>query len=76
MKIKKNRHHLSPARIRAVRKKLGMTPQQFTIFGFSESCVRAWESGRSRPQPYKAVLLKLIERNSDAVLSVIFMLPS
>jgi DNA-binding transcriptional regulator YiaG len=57
--------------VRAIRQKLGMTRHQFTLFGFSESSLRAWESGRVQPRAYSANLLRVIEHNPAAVLEAL-----
>jgi putative transcriptional regulator len=54
--------------VRAVRKKLGLSQEQFAAaFGVSASTVRNWEQGRRRPEGPARVLLKVIEREPAAV---------
>jgi putative transcriptional regulator len=59
-----------PARInvRAIRRKLGMTQEEFAArFGFSVNTLRHWEQGKRQPEgPTRAYLL-VIDRAPQAV---------
>ena len=54
--------------VKAIRRRLGMTQQEFaTKFGFSVNTVRHWEQGRRVPEgPTRAYLL-VIDRQPKAV---------
>ncbi len=50
---------MSPAAIRAVRARLGMTREQFGRYlGVSPGSIFLWESGRARPRPASLVRLR------------------
>lgn len=54
--------------VKAVRVKVGMTQEQFAArFGFSMATLRHWERGDRTPRGPALVLLKVIERNPQAV---------
>ena len=54
--------------VRAIRAKLGLTQAAFAArFGFSPAAVRDWEQHRRRPEAAARVLLKVIDREPDAV---------
>jgi putative transcriptional regulator len=54
--------------VRALRKRLGMTQEQFAFqFGFSIGTVRHWEQGCRHPLGSARALLKVIEHNPDMV---------
>ena len=54
--------------VRAIRRKLGMTQEEFAgRFGFSVNTLRHWEQGKRQPEgPTRAYLL-VIDRAPDAV---------
>lgn len=55
--------------VKAVRGGLKMTQKEFAeTFGFSLDTIKHWESGRRTPERYARILLKVIEKNPDAVL--------
>jgi len=55
--------------VRAVRKKLGMTREDFAkTFGFSASGVSKWENGDRVPEGPARVLLKMISKDAALVL--------
>lgn len=55
--------------VRAIRKRLGLSQVAFAArFGFSAGAVRDWEQSRKTPDPSTRVLLKVIEREPDAVV--------
>lgn len=54
--------------IRAIRQGLGLTQPEFAIrFGLELDTVQNWEQGRNSPDPAASVLLKVIEKNPEAV---------
>lgn len=56
--------------VRAVRKKLGMTQQEFSsMFGFSLQAVKFWETGKREPEAAAKVLLRTIAKYPEAVLA-------
>ena len=58
--------------VKAVRKKLGMAQSEFAdAFGLALDTVRDWERGRSQPDRPAQVLLRVIEREPDAVRRVL-----
>ncbi len=57
--------------VQAIRKKLAMTQEQFTRFGFSLSAIRHWEAKRRTPEGAARLLLKIIERNPKLVLDTL-----
>lgn len=63
-------HRVEPPRvdIRAIRQGLGLTQFEFAIrFGLELDTVQNWEQGRYSPDPAASVLLKVIEKNPEAV---------
>ncbi len=59
-----------PARVnvKAVRRKLGLTQQEFAArFGFGYDALRDWESGRRQPERAARVLLTVIAYDPDVV---------
>ncbi len=54
--------------VKQIRSKIGLTQRAFAEhFGFALSAVRDWEQGRRRPDRSARILLKVIEREPDAV---------
>ena len=54
--------------VKAIREKLSLTQVQFaTTFHLSLATVQAWEQGQSLPDPVARTLLRVIERNPEAV---------
>ena len=52
-----------------IRDKLGLTQEQFAVrFGLPLGTVRDWEQGAHRPDRAARVLLRVIERDPDAVV--------
>lgn len=57
--------------VRAIRETLGLTVEDFAArFGLSPSLVREWEDGRRWPDRPAQMLLRVIEREPDAVARV------
>lgn len=63
------RLHVAPeVDVRAVRQRLGMSQTAFARrFRLSAASIRDWEQGRRRPDPAARVLLRVIEREHEAV---------
>lgn len=54
--------------VRAVRRRLGMSQAEFASgFGLGLDAVQSWEQGRRRPEGAARVLMKVIEREPEAV---------
>ncbi len=57
-----------PEYVRRIRKKLGLTRTAFAErFGLSERTIEEWERGRQEPPGAARVLLRVIEREPEAV---------
>ena len=58
--------------VKAERVKVGMTQERFAArFGFSMATLRHWERGDRTPRGPALVLLKVIERNPQAVIEAL-----
>ena len=58
--------------VKAIRGRLGLTQAAFAArFGFTVAAVRDWEQGRRRPERSARLLLKLVDREPDAVARVL-----
>lgn len=65
-------HYPRNVDVKAVRAKVGMTQEQFAArFGFSTATLRHWERGDRTPRGPALVLLNVIERNPQAVISAL-----
>lgn len=54
--------------VKAVRKRTGLSQARFAArFGFSRGAVTDWEQGRRKPEAAARTLLKVIEREPEAV---------
>lgn len=54
--------------VKAIRDRMSLTQEQFaTTFHLSLATVQAWEQGQSLPDPIARTLLRVIERNPNAV---------
>jgi len=54
--------------VKRIRAGLGLSQTAFAArFGFSAGAVRDWEQGRKRPEASARVLLKVIEKEPEAV---------
>jgi putative transcriptional regulator len=54
--------------VRAMRRKLGMTQEDFAIrYGLTLARIRDWEQGRSAPDGAVRAYLKVIEKEPEAV---------
>jgi putative transcriptional regulator len=59
-----------PARVnvKKIRTRLGLSQESFAqTYGFALSAVRDWEQGRRQPERSARILLKVVEREPDAV---------
>ena len=55
--------------VRKIRIRLGLSQEAFAeAYGFALSAVRDWEQGRRRPERSARILLKIVEREPDAVI--------
>jgi putative transcriptional regulator len=65
-------HTPSPLDIQALRKKVGMTQEEFAArFGISLGTLRHWERGDRRPHGTALVLLQVIDKKPRAVLDAL-----
>ena len=54
--------------VRRIRQRLGLSQEAFAqTYGFALSAVRDWEQGRRRPERSARILLKIVEKEPDAV---------
>lgn len=54
--------------VRKIRTRLGLSQESFAAtYGFAVSAVRDWEQGRRRPERSARILLKIVEREPEAV---------
>ncbi len=57
--------------VKAIRKTLGLTQVQFAaMLGISVATLRNWEQGRRTPEGPAMVLLRVAEKNPEAILDV------
>ena len=66
---RKYRVHV-PAKVdvRKIRARLGLSQEAFAeTYGFALSAVRDWEQGRRTPERSARILLKIVEKEPDAV---------
>lgn len=60
---------VSPADIAATRKRLRLSQARFALtFGISAATLRDWEQGRRHPEGPAKVLLRVIDKEPEAVL--------
>jgi putative transcriptional regulator len=54
--------------VRKIRTRLGLSQEVFAAtYGFTLSAVRDWEQGRRRPERSARILLKIVEKEPEAV---------
>ena len=54
--------------VRKIRGRLGLSQEAFAeTYGFALSAVRDWEQGRRRPERSARILLKIVEKEPEAV---------
>jgi len=65
-------HTAKPVNVKSVRKKTGMSQQQFcAAFGLSLGTLRHWERGDRQPRGPALVLLNVVKKNPRAVLDAL-----
>jgi putative transcriptional regulator len=61
-----------PADIKAIREKLGKSQPEFALMiGVSVATLRNWEQGRRRPEGPARALLRIAEKNPDALIDAL-----
>ncbi len=56
--------------IRGIREKFGLSQQKFAeLFGISIATLRNWEQGRRKPSGTANVLLRVLQKNPEAVFN-------
>jgi putative transcriptional regulator len=54
--------------VKKIRTRLGLSQESFAqTYGFALSAVRDWEQGRRRPERSARILLKIVEKEPEAV---------
>ena len=54
--------------VKKIRRRLGLSQEAFArTYGFALSAVRDWEQGRRNPERSARILLKIVEKEPDAV---------
>jgi putative transcriptional regulator len=54
--------------VKKIRTRLGLSQEAFAqTYGFALSAVRDWEQGRRRPERSARILLKIVEKEPEAV---------
>jgi putative transcriptional regulator len=54
--------------VKKIRRRLGFSQARFAAtYGFALSAVRDWEQGRRRPERSARILLKIVEKEPEAV---------
>ncbi len=54
--------------VRKIRRRLGLSQEVFAeTYGFALSAVRDWEQGRRKPERSARILLKIVEKEPEAV---------
>ena len=54
--------------VKKIRTRLGLSQQAFAAtYGFALSAVRDWEQGRRRPERSARILLKIVQKEPEAV---------
>ncbi|MBI2908658.1 MAG: helix-turn-helix domain-containing protein [Chloroflexi bacterium] len=65
-------HKAKPVDVRAIRKRAGLSQQQFcALFGLSLGTLRHWEQGDRAPEGPALVLLNVMDKNPRAVLDAL-----
>lgn len=55
--------------VKKIRRRLGLSQEAFAeTYGFALSAVRDWEQGRRRPERSARILLKIVEKEPEAVM--------
>jgi putative transcriptional regulator len=54
--------------VRKIRRRLGLSQEAFAAtYGFAVSAIRDWEQGRRQPERSARILLKIVEKEPEAV---------
>jgi putative transcriptional regulator len=54
--------------VRKIRRRLGLSQETFAAtYGFAVSAVRDWEQGRRQPERSARILMKIVEKEPEAV---------
>jgi putative transcriptional regulator len=54
--------------VRKIRRRIGLSQEAFAeTYGFALSAVRDWEQGRRKPERSARILLKIVEKEPEAV---------
>jgi putative transcriptional regulator len=54
--------------VKKIRKRLGLSQERFAeTYGFAVSAVRDWEQGRRQPERSARILLKIVDKEPEAV---------
>jgi putative transcriptional regulator len=55
--------------VKKIRRRLGLSQESFArTYGFALSAVRDWEQGRRKPERSARILLKIVDKEPDAVV--------
>ena len=61
-------HVPTEVNVKKIRRRLGLSQEAFAQkYGFALSAVRDWEQGRRRPERSARILLKIVEKEPEAV---------
>ncbi len=61
-------HIPAEVNVKKIRRRLGLSQEAFAeTYGFALSAVRDWEQGRRRPERSARILLKIVEKEPEAV---------
>jgi len=70
---KLKRYEFSPAGVRAIREKFGMSQQQFADFlMISVRTLQKWEQGKRQPDGASHTLLRVMEKEPEAVKRALY----
>jgi len=65
-------HRPEPLDVRLIRRKTGMSQQRFcATFGISLGTLRNWEQGLRSPRGPARVLLKVVDKNPQAIIETL-----
>lgn len=54
--------------VRKIRRRLGLSQEAFALkYGFALSAIRDWEQGRRTPERSARILLKIVDKDPEAV---------
>jgi putative transcriptional regulator len=61
-------HVPASVNVKKIRKRLGLSQESFAAtYGFALAAVRDWEQGRRQPERSARILLKIVEKEPEAV---------